>query len=299
VTPATGTDHLSLLAAAQAGDRRALTELVTTYLPLVYTIAHRGLGHLPDVDDVVQETMLRVLRELRALRTPESFRPWLMTIATRQVSTFLRRRQAAAERTVALDEVVDAPAAAAEDLALLRLELSGQRRQVARASRWLDPDDLAPLSLWWLESAGRLTRTHVAAALGKSVAHAGVCVQRIRQRLESSRSVVAALDAVPRCAGLVATLEGWDGTPGPLWRKRILRHVRSCPTCHHTSARLLSPERLSECLALLPATDSVAEICYVEGQPESAPRSTKDRKYNAVCLLNVRKQSGNVQYIDG
>jgi RNA polymerase sigma factor (sigma-70 family) len=303
VTPAARADELSLVAAAQAGDRRALAELVTAYLPLVYTIARRALGHVPDVDDVVQETMLRVLRELGALRTPESFRPWLMTITTRQVSTFLRRWQAAAERTVALDEVVDPPAAAAEDLAVLRLELSGQRRQVARASRWLDPDDLVPLSLWWLESAGRLTRTELASALGRSVAHAGVCVQRVRNRLESARSLVAALDAVPRCAGLVEALEGWSGVPSPLWRKRILRHVRSCPTCHCASARLLPPERLFECLALFPVTDPIAEICYVERRPESPrrcePHSARDPKYIDVGLLNVRKQSGNVQYIDG
>jgi RNA polymerase sigma factor (sigma-70 family) len=265
VTPAAGADDLSLLAAAQAGNRRALAELVTAHLPLVYAIARRGLGQLPDVDDVVQETMLRVLRELRTLRTPESFRPWLMTIATRQVSTCLRQWQASTERTVALDEVVDAPAAAAEDLALLRLELSGQRRQLARAGRWLDPDDLTPLSLWGLEVAGRLTRTELAAALGKSVAHAGVCVQRTRNRLEASRSVVAALDAVPRCAGLVATLEDWNGVPDPLWRKRILRHIRSCAPCGHASARLLAPGRLFECLALLPATDPVAETVIWKG----------------------------------
>lgn len=274
MTPAAGADELSLLTAAQAGDRRALDEVVTAYLPLVYTTVRRGLGGTPEVDDVVQETMLRVLRELRSLRTPESFRPWLMTIATRQVSTFLRRRQAASERTLALDEVADLPSAAVEDLALIRLELSVQRLQVTRAGRWLDPDDGVPLALWWLESVGRLTRTELASALGKSVAHAGVCVQRARDRLEAGRSVVAALDTEPRCAGLVETLEGWDGSPGPLWRKRILRHVRSCPACRDASARLLPTERLLDYLMLVP------DFCYPERRSESRhgcrPQSGKD-----------------------
>lgn len=263
MTTAAGTHELGLLAAAQAGDRRALTELVTAYLPLVYTTVHRGLGGLPDVDDVVQETMLRVLRELRSLRTPESFRPWLMAIVMRQVSTFRRRWRAEADRTVALDEVLDVCVAAAEDLALVHLELSDQRRHLARASRWLDPDDLVPLSLWWLETAGRLTRGELASALGKSVAHAGVCVQRTRDRLNLSRSVVAALDAVPRCRALAGVLEGWDGVPGPLWRKRILRHVRMCCACERASARPVPPELLFECLALL------SENCYLDGLPES------------------------------
>jgi RNA polymerase sigma factor (sigma-70 family) len=245
-------DETSLVVAAQAGDPRALDGLVTAYLPLVYTIARRALGGLPDVDDVVQETMLRALRELRTLRNPESFRPWLIAIASRQVSTHLRRRRAAAERTIALHEATDSPATDAESLAMLRLELSGQRRQVARASHWLDPDDEVLLSLWWLEVAGLLTRTKLAATLGTSVAHAGVRVQRMRNQLELSRSLVAALDASPRCAQLDAVLETWDGVPNPLWRKRISRHARVCPVCAGGADGLVPLERLIAGVALLP-----------------------------------------------
>jgi hypothetical protein len=175
-----------------------------------------------------------------------------MTITTRQVGTYLERLRTDARRIAALDDVLDAPDSDAESLALLRLELSRQRRQVARAGRWLDPGDLSLLPLWWLETAGRLTRTELAAALGQSVAHVGVRVQRMRNRLELSRSLVVALDARPRCADLVAALEGWDGVPGVLWRKRIARHVRSCPRCGRASDGLVPLERLLVCPALLP-----------------------------------------------
>jgi RNA polymerase sigma factor (sigma-70 family) len=245
-------DETGLVVAAQAGDPRALDELVTGYLPLVYTIARRTLGGPADVDDIVQETMLRVLRELRALRNPESFRPWLMAIATRQVSTHLRRRRAAAERTIALDEATDAPATDAESLALLRLELSGQRRQVARTRRWLDPDDEVLLALWWLEVAGLLTRTELAATPGTSVAHAGVRVQRMRNKLELSRSLVAALEAGLQCVRRSAVLEEWDGVPNPLWRKRFTRHTRSCAVCAGAAEGLVPLERLIVGLALFP-----------------------------------------------
>ncbi|MGN9908770.1 sigma-70 family RNA polymerase sigma factor [Phytohabitans sp. LJ34] len=249
--PASRVDETSLVVAAQAGDRRALDELVTAYLPLVYTIVRRALGGLADVDDVVQETMLRALRELRTLRTPESFRPWLATIATRQISTHLHRRQADARRTAPLDEVIDLPDADAESLALTHVELSSHRRQAVRASRWLDPDDRALLSLWWLETAGQLTRAELAAASGTSAAHAGVRVQRMRQQLELSRSLVAALEAHPRCAQLTAVVEDWNGVPGPLWRKRITRHTRSCPVCTRAAGELVPLERLVAGLALL------------------------------------------------
>jgi RNA polymerase sigma factor (sigma-70 family) len=233
-----------LIVDAQAGDRRALDELVTAYLPLVYATVGRTLGAHPDADDVVQDTLLRALRNLRALRTPESFRSWLTTIAARQVSTHLHRRQAELQRTASLDEAVDLPAAAVEDLTLLRVELSGHRRQVVRAARWLDPPDRALLALWWQQAAGQLTRTELAAALGATVAHAGVRVQRMRRRLELSRSVVAALQACPRCAQLTSVLADWDGVPGPLWRKRAARHVRSCPVCARAAGDPVPLERL-------------------------------------------------------
>ncbi|MFF7445886.1 RNA polymerase sigma factor [Streptomyces sp. NPDC008132] len=247
-------DERSLVVAAQAGDPRALDDLAATYLPLVYAIVRRALGELADVDDVVQETMLRALPELRTLRAPECIRPWLATIATRQISNHLHRRQADAERTAPLDEMTDPPDADAdaENLALIHVELSGHRRKTVRASRWLAPDARALLSLWWLEAAGRLTRPELAAALGTSVAHAAVRVQRMRNQLDASRSLVAALEASPRCPELTAALGGWDGLPSTLWRKRITRHTRSCADCGLAAGELVPLERLIVALALLP-----------------------------------------------
>lgn len=251
---ATRTNDTALIVAAQSGDRRALDELVISYLPLVYTFVGRALGARTDVDDVVQEIMLRAVRQLRMLRDPDNFRPWLATIAMRHVSTHLHREHVTAERISALDEVGDVPDAAAdvEGLTLLRVELSAQRRQVVRASRWLDPDDQSLLSLWWLETAGKLTRTDLAAALGVSIAHTGVRVQRMRNQLDLSRSVEAALSARPRCARLGALVAGWDGLPSPLWRKRIARHARSCTVCARTNAGMVAVERLLVGFALLP-----------------------------------------------
>jgi RNA polymerase sigma factor (sigma-70 family) len=250
------TGEADLVAAAQAGDARALDELVGAYLPLVYTIVGRALGGLPDVDDVVQEIMLSVLQDLRTLRSPDSFRPWLVTIATRQVSTYLRRRHTV-ERVATLDDVGDAQQPDTEGFVLLRVELARQRRQLVRATSWLDPDDRTLLWLWGLETAGWLTRTELAVALGLGTAHAGVRVQRMRIQLELSRSLVAALEARPRCAQLTTALTDWDGGPSSLWRKRIARHTRSCPVCLRAADGLVPPERLLAGLALLPVPMAV------------------------------------------
>ncbi|HYI14661.1 MAG TPA: sigma-70 family RNA polymerase sigma factor, partial [Thermomicrobiales bacterium] len=166
-----GTIEASLVAAARAGDRRAADDLVAASLPLVYTFVRQALNGDPDVDDVVQDVMLRALRQLPALRKPESFRSWLTAIAVNQISTHLHRRTAHAERIAQLDDAtaVPDPGADIEDLTMLQLELSGQRRQVVRAGYWLDPDDRVLLSLWLLETMGELTRVDLAAALGSTV----------------------------------------------------------------------------------------------------------------------------------
>ncbi len=81
----------STIAAAQAGDRRALDELVAGWLPLVYNVVGRALNGHADVDDVVQETMLRAVDHLGSLRDPDSFRSWLVAIAMRQIRDRARR----------------------------------------------------------------------------------------------------------------------------------------------------------------------------------------------------------------
>jgi RNA polymerase sigma factor (sigma-70 family) len=243
-----------LVVAARAGDRSAVDDLVAASLPLVHTIVWQALNGDPDADDVTQNVMLRALRQLPALRKPESFRAWLTAIAVNQISTHQRRRTVQAGRTTSLDAAtaVPDPGAEIENLTVLQAEMSAQRRQVVRAGYWLDPDDRVLLSLWLLENAGELTRAELAAALRNSVAHAGVRIQRMRRQLELTRELVAALDARPRCAGLTAAAADWNGAPAPLWRKRLTRHIRSCEVCAGVASTIVPAERLLPGLVLLP-----------------------------------------------
>jgi RNA polymerase sigma factor (sigma-70 family) len=215
--------------AAQAGDAQALDSLLTDYLPLVYNIVGRALSGHPDVDDVVQETMLRAVRGLSGLRDPAAFRSWLVAVAIRQMREHYRARQAAPVADLG-DEVAD-PAADFVELTIVRLGLSGQRAETAQATRWLDPGDRELLALWWLEAAGELDRAELVAALGLPAGHVAVRVARMKEQLTTSRVVVRALSADPRCAGLATVITDWDEAPSPLWRKRIARHLRGCRRC--------------------------------------------------------------------
>ncbi|MEV5594673.1 sigma-70 family RNA polymerase sigma factor [Streptomyces sp. NPDC052496] len=228
--------HAELVVAAQAGDGRAREKLIAAYLPLLYNIVGRALSGHADVDDVVQETLLRVVRDLPDLRAPESFRSWLVSIVLRQVNTHWHRQRTLADRTTVIDEALRTPhvGAAPEDVTILRLHMSDERRQVVEAARWLDPDHRVLLSLWWQECAGLLSRQDIADAMGLTAAHAGVRLQRMREQLELSRTIVAALEADPRCPQLNETVVGWDGLRTSVWRKRIARHTRDCPMCTTT-----------------------------------------------------------------
>ncbi|WP_037881425.1 RNA polymerase sigma factor, partial [Streptomyces sp. NRRL F-5727] len=221
----------ALVEAARAGDPHARDALVRAFLPLVHNVVGRALDGHADTDDVVQETLVRALDGLPALRDPARFRSWLVAIAMNGVRR--RWRERLQEPLPGLDRAVGLadPAGDFTDLTILRLGLTGQRRDVARATRWLDEDDRELLSLWWLEAAGELTRAELAEALGLDPAHAAVRVQRMKERLETGRAVVGALDARPRCPDLAAALTPWDGRPSPLWRKRLARHLRDCRAC--------------------------------------------------------------------
>ncbi|MFD9333306.1 sigma-70 family RNA polymerase sigma factor [Streptomyces sp. NPDC060028] len=250
------TEHTAaLVAAARAGDPRAQDELVGTYLPLVYNIVGRALNGSCDVDDVVQDTMLRALDGLGGLRADESFRSWLVAITMNRVRAHWQARQSAPGESglEAAWELAD-PGADFVDLTVTRLQLEGQRRETARATRWLEPDDRALLSLWWLECAGELTRAEMAAALELSPQHTAVRVQRMKAQLEAARVVERALDTQPPCEGLRTVAASWDGLPSALWRKRIARHARECVRCSGLWGGLMPAEGLLAGLALVPVS---------------------------------------------
>ncbi|MFJ7910871.1 sigma-70 family RNA polymerase sigma factor [Kitasatospora sp. NPDC096204] len=265
----------TLVLAAQAGDRQAREALVAAWLPLVYNVAGRALGGHADVDDVAQETMIRALDGLDGLRDPEAFRSWLVAITMNQV----RRRHAAGQQqpTVGgLDETweVADPRADFTDLTILRLGLSGQRREVAEATRWLDPDDRELLALWWLEAAGELTRAELAEALDLSPQHTAVRVQRMKKQLEAGRIVVRALCAYPRCPGLTELTSGFDGTPNSVWRKRIARHIRDCADCGGLGRDLFPAEGLLAGLALVPIPLDAPVLLHFQHTVASATAAT-------------------------
>lgn len=260
--------------AARAGDREALDQLVTEYLPLTYNVVGRAVNGHADVDDIVQETMIQVVRNLPGLRDPGRFRAWLVAIAMQQVRAWARDRKESLGRDD-LDragELAD-PNADFVDVTIARLGLAGQRREVAEATRWLDSDDRQLLSLWWLEAAGALTRSELASALSVTAAHAAVRVQRLRSRLDAARTLVRALSAAQHCHELTMLTEHWDARPTSVWRKRLSRHTRHCPVCCRQGYGLVPSDRLLAGLALIPVPLALSGGRIVGGAVFEAARA--------------------------
>jgi RNA polymerase sigma factor (sigma-70 family) len=249
--------------AAREGDARAMDALVGAYLPLVYNIVGRALQIPGEIDDVVQDVMLQAVRDLRQLRDPGAFRSWLVAITMRQVRGHRRARRSGPVATPLEESELADPGADFVDLSITTLGLSDQRREAAEAGRWLDDEDRHLLALWWLEAAGQLTRGDLVAALGPSAAQVAVLVHRTKARLETARTVVRAVRTVPRCPDLNAVCERWDGRPSPLWRKRIARHVRECPSCSAAQLDLVPAERLLVGLGLVPVPAVLLAATYI------------------------------------
>jgi RNA polymerase sigma factor (sigma-70 family) len=252
---------VAVVMAARAGDRQASEQLIRDCLPLVYNIVGRALDGHSDVDDVVQETMMRVLDGLPGLEQPDRFRSWLVAITVRQIRDRWRRGRTRLTAEPLEENTHEAdPQADFSDLAILRLALSGQRREAVEATRWLEDEERELLALWWMESAGELTRGELSAACGLTPQHAAVRIQRVKERLETARTVVRAVTASPRCPDLAAVLAPWGGRPSGLWRKRLARHVRDCPRCLLSSSDLIPAEGLLAGLALVPVPVGLAGL---------------------------------------
>jgi len=87
---------------AISGEPAAFELLVDAYTPRIYSHAIRMLRNREEAEDIVQETFLRVYRNLSAFDQKRPFRNWVYTIATNLALNALRARQRRGQ-PVALD----------------------------------------------------------------------------------------------------------------------------------------------------------------------------------------------------
>src|SRR5437868_10180368 len=77
---------------AASGDRDAFVRLVEAYADVVSSIALAIVRDLHASQDVAQEVFLVAWRDVRKLRNPSSFLPWLRQITRNRANQWLRDR---------------------------------------------------------------------------------------------------------------------------------------------------------------------------------------------------------------
>jgi RNA polymerase sigma-70 factor (ECF subfamily) len=123
--------QLEWLGRCAKGDQVACAELVSQHARMAGTIILRTLGRREDVEDLVQETFLRVFRYLPEFEGRAKLSTWICTIAQRVAVDELRKRQRALQTApeefgaeIAADEDVERAVTQAESDALVREALA-------------------------------------------------------------------------------------------------------------------------------------------------------------------------------
>jgi RNA polymerase sigma-70 factor (ECF subfamily) len=134
-------DLPGLTAGAQAGDRGALSELMSRAAPLVYARLCRALHGRHDAEDMTQDVLLAAVAGLPRLREPRAFLPWLRRIVDNVAADHVTRRTGRRLLTQPLpDDVKVRPAAEPDD---------EPRKQVRAALRRLPPRSRLALELFY------------------------------------------------------------------------------------------------------------------------------------------------------
>ena len=172
----------SLVTKAARGDQDAFASLVDRTRALVCSIAMAILRDIDASQDVAQDVYLSAWRDLRKLRSPGSFLPWLRQMTRNRAhhvlrSTVRRRRVFAADDTDGLVEL----AATAETPASRLLEDERQRR-LAGAIDELPEDAREVVTLYYREGQ---SVQQVADLLGMSQ-------DAVKQRLSRARTKLRA-----------------------------------------------------------------------------------------------------------
>jgi RNA polymerase sigma factor (sigma-70 family) len=84
---------LALLKAAQQGDESACSDLVVAAYPLISRCVRGQIRRRDDVDDVVQEVILKVILKLGQYRGPQPFGHWVSRVAVTTSYDWLRKQR--------------------------------------------------------------------------------------------------------------------------------------------------------------------------------------------------------------
>src|SRR3989442_262709 len=180
-----------LVARAQAGDEGALEALYRAFETPVYNLARRMLRRPEDAEDVLQETFLEVVRNIKQYRGEGHLWGWVRRIASTKALMRIRRDQLRA--TESLD---DEPGGRAMHV--------GANLDLERAFEVLSETSRAVV---WLHDVEGYTHEEIAEQMGRSVSFSKSQLARAHARLRRMRNDGGG-GATPACTARWMTWEG-------------------------------------------------------------------------------------------
>ena len=78
-------------AAAQAGDKRAYSQLLSAIAPYIQNVIIKSLANQDAAEDIMQEVLISVHKSLDTYSSDRPFKPWLMAIVNFRRTDYLRK----------------------------------------------------------------------------------------------------------------------------------------------------------------------------------------------------------------
>jgi RNA polymerase sigma-70 factor (ECF subfamily) len=138
-----------LTSAAQAGERRALDELLRRHYDRIFGVCRRITGNDADAADAAQEALISIVRSLHRFDGRSSFSTWAYRIATNASLDELRRRRRrpAVSGDIDRDDRTRGASEAVDPDAGLRVEAIADRMELDAALAALAIDFRVPVVL--------------------------------------------------------------------------------------------------------------------------------------------------------
>jgi RNA polymerase sigma-70 factor (ECF subfamily) len=229
-----------LVAAARAGDPRALGRLLKLLAGPIYRFGRGFCGDRHDAEDVAQVVLMALARTVRSYRGEASLTTWAYTVARNACKRHRRPRAGAPRQMTSLDDAGPA-GRGAMSLADPRqdphrsLERTELARALERAIAALPP---AQRDVLLLRDVEGLPASEVGRTLGLSERAVKSRLHRARVALRDSLAPWhgpepedgrAARDQCPDTARLLSRY--LEGELGPESCAELRQHVESCPAC--------------------------------------------------------------------
>lgn len=230
------TEERALVAAARAGDRKALEQLFALYEPQVFRFGMKMCRNTEDAREVLQDTLLAAVRTLGDFRGDAALGTWLYSIARNFCLRRRRRGKLAPLETATVSSTSSEGRALPDPGRPPDEELAGRRMQSALddAIGALEPKYREVLVLRDVEG---LSAAEVAEALGLSVEAVKSRLHRARKSVRDRVAPLLAADeatapAAPGCPDVVDLFsQRLEGDIDPDLCRRMEEHLGQCPRC--------------------------------------------------------------------